>query len=45
VINFQWHYRIPAAKNKPNTDCLNAADPNRDRADVCGASWSATKEP
>ena len=45
VINFQWHYRIPAAKNKPNTDCTNANDPNRDRADVCGASWSATKEP
>ena len=45
VINFQWHYRIPAAKNKPNTDCTNAADPNRNRADVCGASWSATKEP
>jgi len=45
VINFQWHYRIPAAKNKPNTNCLDANDPNRDRADVCGASWSATKEP
>jgi hypothetical protein len=45
VINFQWHYRIPAAKGKPNTNCLNAADPNRDRADVCGASWSSTKDP
>jgi len=45
VINFQWHYRIPAAKGKPNTDCTNANDPNRNRADVCGASWSATKEP
>jgi hypothetical protein len=45
VINLQWHYRVPAAKNKPNTNCTNANDPNRDRADVCGASWSATKEP
>jgi len=45
VINFQWHYRIPAAKNKPNTNCTDANDPNRNRADVCGASWSATKEP
>jgi len=45
VVTFQWHYRIPAAKNKPNTNCTDANDPNRDRADVCGASWSATKEP
>src|SRR6266542_3787197 len=26
AINFQWHYRVPAAKNKPNTNCTNAAD-------------------
>ena len=45
TISFQWHYRIPAAKGKPNTNCLAANDPNRNRADVCGASWSATKEP
>ena len=49
VINFQWHYRIPAAKGKGTpivgTNCTDASDPNRDRADVCGASWSATKEP
>jgi len=45
AINFQWHYRVPAAKNKPNTNCTDAADPNRNRADVCGASWSATKDP
>jgi hypothetical protein len=44
-INFQWHYRVPAAKNKPNTDCTDASDPNRNRSDVCGASWSATKDP
>jgi len=45
VLEFQWHYRVPAAKNKPNTNCTDALDPNRDRADVCGASWSATKDP
>ena len=45
AINFQFHYRIPAAKGKPNTDCTNTTDPNRNRADVCGASWSATKDP
>ena len=44
-INFQWHYRIPAAKGKPDTNCLNASDPNRNRSDVCGASWSSTKDP
>ena len=31
------------AKNKSNTDCTNAADPNRNRADVCGPSWSSTQ--
>ena len=44
-INFQWHYRIPAAKGKPDTNCLNASDPNRNRSDVCSASWSSTKDP
>ena len=42
LINWQFHYRDPAAKNKPNTDCTNIADPNRAKADVCGASWSQT---
>jgi hypothetical protein len=41
-VQLQFHYRVPAAKGRPNTDCTNTADPNRDRADVCGASWSAT---
>ena len=45
TIDFQWHYRIPAAKRKPNTNCLDTADPNRAKADVCGASWSSTKDP
>ncbi len=43
LVTFRFKFRDPAAKGKPNTDCTNAADPNRNRADVCGASWSATK--
>jgi uncharacterized repeat protein (TIGR01451 family) len=39
---FRFKYRDPAAKGKPNTNCLNTSDPNRARADVCGASWSQT---
>ena len=42
-MTFRFKFRDPAAKGKPNTNCLNASDPNRNRADVCGASWSATK--
>jgi hypothetical protein len=42
LVDWQFHYRDPAAKGKPNTDCTNASDPNRARADVCGASWSQT---
>jgi uncharacterized repeat protein (TIGR01451 family) len=42
-VTFRFKYRDPAAKGKPNTNCLNAADPNRNKADVCGASWSETK--
>ncbi|HEX7400511.1 MAG TPA: hypothetical protein VF302_12120, partial [Candidatus Limnocylindrales bacterium] len=41
----QFHYRIPAAKGKPNTDCTNVTDPNRAKADVCGAGWSSTQDP
>jgi hypothetical protein len=41
---FRFHYRDPAAKGKPNTAC-NVPGPNRDRADVCGASWSSTVDP
>ena len=37
-----FKYRDPAAKGKPNTDCTNAADPNRNRADVCGAAGRKT---
>jgi len=42
LVDWQFHYRDPAAKNKPNTNCTDASDPNRARADVCGASWSQT---
>jgi hypothetical protein len=42
LVNWRFKYRDPAAKGKPNTDCTNPNDPNRNRADVCGASWSQT---
>jgi len=42
-VTFRFKYRDPAAKGKPNTNCLDTTDPNRAKADVCGASWSETK--
>jgi hypothetical protein len=42
LVNWRFKYRDPAAKGKPNTNCLDTSDPNRARADVCGASWSQT---
>jgi uncharacterized repeat protein (TIGR01451 family) len=39
---FRFKFRDPAAKGKPNTNCLDTSDPNRAKADVCGASWSQT---
>jgi hypothetical protein len=42
LVDWQFHYRDPAAKGKPNTNCTDASDANRARADVCGASWSET---
>ena len=36
-INFRFHYKIPAANKKPNTDCTSAV-PNHDS--ICGAKWS-----
>ncbi len=42
LVDWQFHYRDPAAKGKPNTNCTDAGDTNRNRADVCGASWSST---
>jgi hypothetical protein len=43
LVDFRFKYRDPAAKGKPNTNCLDTSDPNRAKADVCGASWSGTK--
>ena len=42
LVAFRFKFRDPAAKGKPNTNCLDTSDPNRARADVCGASWSQT---
>jgi hypothetical protein len=42
LVDFRFKYRDPAAKGKPNTNCLDTSDPNRAKADVCGASWSQT---
>jgi hypothetical protein len=43
LVTFRFKFRDPAAKGKHNTNCLDATDPYRNKADVCGASWSATK--
>jgi uncharacterized repeat protein (TIGR01451 family) len=43
LVTYRFKFRDPAAKGKPNTNCLDATDPNRNKADVCGASWSETK--
>ena len=42
-LSIQFHYRIPAGKGKPNTNCLDTSDPNHLKADVCGASMSSTQ--
>ena len=42
LVDFRFKYRDPKAKGKPNTNCLDTSDPNRNKADVCGASWSQT---
>ena len=46
LLNWRFKYRDPNAKGKGNVDCLDTTDPRRDKADVCGASWSETvKDP
>jgi hypothetical protein len=42
MLNWRFKYRDPNAKGKGNVNCLDTSDPRRDKADVCGASWSAT---
>ncbi len=38
LLTFQFHYRVPVAKNKPNTNCTDAGDPNHNTA--CQGKWS-----
>jgi len=46
LVDWQFHYRDPNAKGKGNVNCLDLSDPRRNKADVCGASWSGTvKDP
>ncbi len=43
---WRFKYRDPNAEGKGNVNCLDTTDPRRNRADVCGASWSeAVKNP
>src|SRR6185436_5217836 len=46
LLNWRFKYRDPNAKGKGNVNCLDTPDPRRNKADVCGASWSGTvKDP
>ena len=46
LLNWRFKYRDPNAKGKGNVNCLDLSDPRRNKADVCGASWSQTvKDP
>ena len=42
LLNWRFKYRDPNAKGKGNVNCLDTTDPRRNKADVCGASWSQT---
>ncbi len=42
LVNWRFKYRDPNAKGKGNVNCTDSTDPRRDKADVCGASWSET---
>jgi len=42
LVDFRLKYRDPNAKGKGNVNCTDPSDPRRDKADVCGASWSET---
>jgi len=42
-INVQFHYRVPAAKNSPNTNCMDPTNPNAYVASICQASESSTQ--
>jgi hypothetical protein len=44
-INVQFHYRVPAAKGQPDTNCSSLfANPNPGTG-ACAASWSKTVDP
>jgi len=46
LLNWRFKYRDPNAKGKGNVNCTDLSDPRRNKADVCGASWSETvKDP
>jgi hypothetical protein len=42
LLNWRFKFRDPNAKGKGNVNCLDLTDPRRNKADVCGASWSET---
>jgi hypothetical protein len=42
LLNWRFKFRDPNAKGKGNVNCLDVTDPRRNKADVCGASWSET---
>jgi uncharacterized repeat protein (TIGR01451 family) len=42
LVDWRFKYRDPNAKGKGNVNCLDATNPARAKADVCGASWSGT---
>ncbi len=37
LLTFQFHYRVPAAKNKPNVNCTV------DGSNACQAKWSTAQ--
>ena len=43
-VNVQFHYRVPAGKGKPNTNCADPVEPNAFVSSICGAGVSGTKK-
>jgi len=39
-IDFKFKYRDPASKGKPDTNCDDMDDPNRNLTNVCSSGWS-----
>ena len=40
-IKVEFHYRVPAGKNKPNTNCADRNDANSSTGSVCNAGLSS----